>query len=110
MIFNYSKMISQVASLPVKILNTKTLKSSPEQTLAKYYLIAQIERIRKKPEMNKILYRKLFEITGDDAALNIKQRRATRIKMIKAILNDFTRQGYILNWTETVCGKTKDGV
>lgn len=101
-IYRYSKIVKQIATIPTAILQTQDARRSTDETIAaKYYLIGQIERIRRKPENAKILFDSLFEATGDAIALEKREIRRRRILAITAILEHFKRAGYITGYTIT---------
>jgi len=101
-IYKYSKIIKQIATIPTALLQTQDAHRSTEEAItAKYYLFAQIERIRRKPENTKILFDTLFEATGDTAALENREVRRRRILAISALLEHFKRERYIQAFTIT---------
>ena len=101
-VYSYSKIIKQIATIPTALLQTQDAhRSTDEAIAAKYYLIGQIERIRRKPENAKILFDSLFEATGDTAALENKVIRKRRIAAITALLEHFKRAQYIQDFTIT---------
>lgn len=106
-IYHYSKLIKQVATIPTKLLDTtQATRSTDEIIMARYYLIAQIERIKRKPYNTKILFKNLFEAIGDNNALANKVIKSRRIKAIEAILNHFKELKYITDFKIT---KEKEG-
>lgn len=101
-IYKYSKQIKQIATIPTAILDTtQAARSTDEITTAKYYLIAQIERIRRKPDQKKILFDSLFEAIGDTTALDNREIKRRRIVAITAILEKFKAQNYIADYKIT---------
>lgn len=101
-IYKYSKQIKQIATIPTAILDTtQAARSTDEITTAKYYLIAQIERIRRKPDQKKILFDSLFEAIGDTTALDNRVIKKRRIDAITAILEQFKTQNYIADYKIT---------
>lgn len=111
-IYNYSKMIRQIATIPTALLDTtQATRSTAEITAAKYYLITQIERIRRKPDNPKILFDSLFEAIGDTTALENRVIKKRRIDAITAILAHFKALQYITDFeiTKERTGKI-DGV
>lgn len=101
-IYKYSKQIKQIATIPTAILYTsQAARSTDEIITAKYYLIVQIERIRRKPDQKKILFDSLFEAIGDTTALNQREIKRRRIVAITAILEKFKAQNYIADYKIT---------
>ena len=111
-IYKYSKIVKQIATIPTALLDTtQATRSTEEMIAARYYLIAQIERIKRKPENAKILFDSLFEATGDEIALENREIRRRRIIAISALLEHFKRAQYIQDFkiTKEKGGKV-DGV
>lgn len=101
-VYNYSKIIRQIATVPTILLDTtQAARSTEEVTAAKYYLIAQIERIRRNPVNQKILFNSLFEAIGDTTAQENRVIKKRRIDAITAILEHFKVQRYITDYTIT---------
>lgn len=111
-VYTYSKIIRQIATIPTALLDTTQATRSTEEIIAaRYYLIAQIERIRRKPDNPKILFDSLFKAIGDKTALENREIKRRRIVAITAILEHFKTLQYITNFeiTEERGGRT-DGV
>lgn len=101
-IYNYSKTVKQIATIPTALLDTTQATRSTEEIIAaRYYLIAQIERIRRKPDNPKILFDSLFEAIGDTTALENRVIKKRRIDAITAILEHFKALQYITNFEIT---------
>lgn len=101
-IYKYSKIVKQIATIPTALLQTQDARRSTDEVIAaKYYLIGQIERIRRKPDNPKILFDTLFEATGDTTALENREVRRRRIIAISALLEHFKREKYIQDFTIT---------
>ena len=101
-VYTYSKIIRQIATIPTALLDTTQATRSTEEIIAaRYYLIAQIERIRRKPDNPKILFDSLFEAIGDTTALENRVIKKRRIDAITAILEHFKAVQYITNFEIT---------
>ena len=101
-IYNYSKTVKQIATIPTALLDTTQATRSTEEIIAaRYYLIAQIERIRRKPDKPKILFDSLFEAIGDTTALENREIKRRRIVAITAILEHFKTLQYITDFEIT---------
>lgn len=101
-IYNYSKTVKQIATIPTALLDTTQATRSTEEIIAaRYYLIAQIERIKRKPDNPKILFDSLFEAIGDTTALENREIKRRRIVAITAILEHFKALQYITDFEIT---------
>lgn len=102
-IYSYSKTIKQIATVPTALLDTKDATRSTDKMIdAKYYLIAQIERIRRKPQNSKILYDSLFDAIGDNVKKKNRDIRLRRIEYITKMLDHFKNQKYIADYTPII--------
>lgn len=112
LIYEYSKAIRQLATVDRRVLTAGEISNTPEVMQMRYYLLQQIERIRKKPGIagaTDIKYDSIFTATGDALPMEKtgvgRKTRVTRIKAIKAILDSFKEAGHIAGWRETGEGK-----
>jgi hypothetical protein len=114
LIYEYSKLVKQVATIDNKLLQTKNINNTEEVMKIRRYLLQQIERIRRKPgEPGKpnVLYDTIFIDTEDPLPMEKtgtgRKTRTNRIKIIKAILDGFTEAGHIAGWREAGFGNRK---
>ncbi len=112
LIYEYSKAIKQLATVERQVLTAGEISNTPEVMQMRYYLLQQIERIRKKPGIPgeaDVLYDSIFTATGDTLPMEKtgigRKTRSNRIKAIKAILDSFKQAGHIADWRETGAGK-----
>jgi hypothetical protein len=114
LIYEYSKLVKQVATIDNKLLQTKNINNTEEVMKIRRYLLQQIERIRRKPgEPGKpnVLYDTIFIDTEDPLPMEKtgtgRKTRTNRKKIIKAILDGFTEAGHIAGWREAGFGNRK---
>ena len=112
LVYEYSKAIRQLATVERQVLTAGEISNTPEVMQMRYYLLQQIERIRKKPGRPgeaDVLYDSIFTATGDTLPMEKTNSgmvtRAKRIRAIKAILDSFKQAGHIAGWRETGAGK-----
>ncbi|MDD2956490.1 MAG: hypothetical protein PHD67_09290 [Oscillospiraceae bacterium] len=115
LIYAYSKMVKQISTVDSTLLDVAAINNTPEAMTAQFYLLQQIERMKKNPATSrKITYDALFETTGDTLPLEKtgsgRKARTMRLKAIRAILDAFIAKGYIAGYTETQKDRKKDGV
>lgn len=114
LIYEYSKLVKQVATIDNKLLQTKNINNTEEVMKIRRYLLQQIERIRNKPGTPgkpNVLYDTIFIDTEDPLPMEKtgtgRKTRTNRIKIIKAILDGFTEAGHIAGWREAGFGNRK---
>ncbi len=113
-VFAYSDMLNQIATVPVKMLDTRRrVRNTPEVTLMRDKLTERIEWMKndssRKPS-NTVLYSPLFAECGiDESSLNRAQIRRKR-ELVKGILDGFQDNGYIKGYTEEKSGQKLTGV
>lgn len=113
-LYEYSKNIKQVISVPIKLLDSReTLKNSPTIAVMREYLIKRISNIKNdKASVNNanIKYSTIFANTGiDESNLSYTQRNRKR-EQIKKILEHFKNQNFIKSYAEYKKGRTFKGV
>lgn len=113
-LYAYSKAIKQVISVPINLLDTKTIKkNSAKITVVREYLIKRIFTMKsQKANANskKIKYSTLFSETGiNEAELSQTERNRER-KYIAQLLEDFKQKGFIAGYSEYKAGRSFEGV
>lgn len=113
-LYTYSKSIKQIISVPIGLLDTKTIKkNSAKLTVVREYLIKRISSMKNsKASANsrKIKYSKLFSETGIDENAMAQAERNRERKYIALILEDFKAKGFISEFSEYKAGRSFDGV
>lgn len=103
LIYTYSKLCGQIATVDRKILSAGAVSNTVEIVQLRLFLLQQIERIR-AGHGDRVLYDTVFEKTGDKAAMEKTKAgsvaRSRRLKQIRAILDGFKAEGHIAGWEE----------
>jgi len=116
-LYEYAKISGQIISVPIKYLQTKdAVRSTDEVIVIRGYLLRQIEWMRNTRvyRSENITYQGIYEELGiskiflDDTAYKNKTR--TVRNHIKAILDEWTDQGYIIDYKEYQEHKTMRGI
>lgn len=103
-LYTYAKIKNQIASVPLKMLDTKSINKTPETIAIESYLIGRIEAI---PHLsNEIIISSLLEEVGifEKDYKDFKDKRKQVIKKIDALLKGYKASGYIKNY-EFMAGK-----
>lgn len=113
-LYEYSKNIKQVISVPIGLLDSrKTIKNSPDVAVIREYLIKRISTLKNDKTTLKncnIKYSTIFSETGiNEANLQQTQRNRKR-EQIKKILEHFIKQGFIKEYSEYKKGRIFEGV
>lgn len=97
-LYNYAKAKGQIASTPVKMLDTKAVNKNSESSRIEQYLVQRIETVERQGDT--ILVSKIFdaaEIREEDHK-NFKVKRNRTIKKIKALLDGYVETGYLKSY------------
>ena len=107
-IYQYAKIKNQIASIPLRYLDTKTTNKNRETTLIEDCLIDKIESIEHTG--NTILITTIFEAAGihEEDHKNFKVKRNRTIKKIRDILDGYIGTGYIKGYTINQKGRNKN--
>jgi len=98
-LYTYAKLKNQIASVPLKQLDTKARYKTEETIAIERYLISRIESIPRLS--NEILINKLFEEVGiyEKDYKNFKKKRSETIKKIEDILKGYMETKYIKRYS-----------
>lgn len=116
-LYEYSRSIGQVLSVPPRLLNsTAAIRTTEEVIIIREYLIRRIEGMKGQNELknNRITYKAIYSelaieietLTGD--ALKNTTRRVR--KNTEAILTHLKTEGYISDFEEYRTGRTIAGI
>jgi hypothetical protein len=116
-LYNYAQVSGQIVSVDIKYLQTKeAVRSTDEVIIIRGYLLRQIEWLRntKTYRSDNISYQGIYEeLEVSRIVLEAKayENKTKKIRShIKAILDDWKEQGYIIDYTEYKDGKTLTGI
>lgn len=114
-LYDYSKNIKQVISVPIKLLDSrKTVKNSPTIAVIREYLIKRISSMKSEKtagaNSNNIKYSTIFENTGIDENKLSKTQRMRKRDQIKKILDYFVTENFIAGYAEYKKGRTYEGI
>ena len=117
-LYEYSRSIGQVLSVPPRLLNSsRFVRSTAEVITLREYLIRRIEGMKNKKNSltsNKITYGNIYEELGIDPSKlegDAKKNVPRRIRQnTEAILNHVTSEKYIAGYTSYKKGKTVIGI
>lgn len=114
-LYEYSKNIKQVISVPIKLLDSrKTLKNSPTIAVMREYLIKRISSMRSEKtagaNSHNIKYSTIFENTGIDENKLSKTQRMRKREQIRKILDYFVTEDFIAGYAEYKKGRTCEGI
>ena len=97
-LYTYAKIKNQIASVPLKMLDTKSINKTPETIAIESYLIGRIEAI---PHLsNEIIISSLLDEVGifEKDYKDFKDKRKQVIKKVDALLKGYKSSGYIKNY------------
>ena len=101
-LFEYSKLIKQVRTLPIDLLKIKNLKDSDNIIVLKNYLLTQIELMRpapgRRPREKTINYDTIF--SECNIKIDTRHLKARFRGYIAKILDSWKEKKYIKNWKE----------
>lgn len=112
-LYEYSSNIKQIANPSVKLLRAgKQVRNTPEVAVITNYLIQRIDGI-KNPRSKlqpKIAYDAIFTAAGIDASQLDRTQQKRKRDIVKAKLDYFKLQGFIVDYTEYKNGRQAGGV
>ena len=97
-LYNYAKAKGQIASTPVRMLDTKAVNKNSESSRIEQYLVQRIETI--ESQGNKILVSKIFDAAGIHAEdqKDFKKKKQRTMKKIRALLDGYVETGYLKSY------------
>lgn len=109
-VYRYAMIKEQIASVPFKMLDTKSANKNDETIDIERYLIDRIEGIRKKDGEttgNTILIEKIFDAAGihEKDYKDFKDKRKRTMKKITGLLDGYVSTGYIKSYEINSKGK-----
>lgn len=113
-LYQYSKIIGQVKTYPIGVLQSSK-KTSQLKTSIRFYILQQIARISQNKGAT-ITYDSILEAIDDKIALNDRRYRLKRIIIINEILDDIKNIKYdnglpvIIKWNEIKKDNKSHGV
>lgn len=114
-VYRYAKIKEQIASVPFKMLDTKSANKNDETIDIERYLIDRIEAIYKDKKTGKIvgdtiLIEKIFEAAGiyEEGQKDFKKKKQRTIKKITGLLDGYIETGYIKSYKINSKGKVKN--
>ena len=106
-LYKYAQISGQIISVPIKYLQTKdAVRSTDEVIVVRGYLLRQIEWLRntKTNRSDNITYQSIYEeLEVSKIVLDQKayENKTAKIRSnVKAILEEWKEQGYIINYAE----------
>jgi hypothetical protein len=110
-LYSYCKATTQVITVPIHLLNTKTVKNKPDVIVIKEYLIRQIELLKKGKRHNKkMLYETIFTECGISFESKDRTEQKRDRDCIKKILEEWKEKQYIKAYREYTQGRKVMGV
>lgn len=116
-LYDYSRKIGQVISVPPALLDTKDkVKTTQEVTILREYLLRRIAGMKSKNNLvsRKITYSAIHEELGielDNLPANAKKDKTRKLRNNTAqLLNHFIENKYIKGYTEYKSGRTITGI
>lgn len=112
-LYEYSSNIRQIVSAPMRLLRaSKTVRNTPEVALITNYLIQRIDGIKNKKNalQNKIAYDAIFTAASIDTSKLDRTQLKRKRDIVKAKLDYFKLQGFIVDYTEYKNGRQAGGV
>lgn len=108
-LYRYCETTKQIITVPIQLLNTKSIKNTPDIIVIREYLLRQIELIKKGIRNNKkILYETVFEECG--ITVNNKTVAKRYRDYISRLLEAWIEKGYIKAYKEYKKGNKFMGV
>lgn len=113
-LYEYSRSVGQIVTIPKNLLQIPDLKNTDEITLMKIYLATRIELMKNKRnsvKSNSILYESITREcqTKDWDSLDKTERKRKR-ETVSKILDNWKSENYIKGYTITKKGSTQTGV
>ena len=107
-VYRYAKIKKQIASIPLKYLDTKSANKNRETTRIEDYLIDRIESIENTGST--ILMRAIFDSAGiyKEDFKDFKDKRKRTIKKIISILDGYVSTGYISSYKVNSKGRDQN--
>ena len=116
-LYEYAQISGQIISVPIKVLQTKNaVRSTDEVIVVRGYLLRQIEWMRNTntTRSDVITYQKIYEeLDISKFMLDAKayEKKTAKVRShIKAILDEWKEQGYIIDYTENKDGNKLTGI
>jgi len=116
-LYEYAQISGQIITVPIKVLQTKdAVRSTDEVIIIRGYLLRQIEWMRntKTTRSDTITYQGIYEeLEISKIVLDKKayEKKTAKIRgHIKAILDEWKEQGYIIDYAEWKDGNKITGV
>lgn len=108
-IYEFCKLTRQIVTVPLKLLNTKSVRSTPEIIVIKEYLVRQIELIKNNYRNNsKMLYETIFTECGINTTHKTTEQRYRTY--ISKILSEWVDMEYIKSHKEYKKGNKVVGI
>ena len=116
-LYEYAQISGQILSVPIKHLQTKdAVRSTDEVIIIRGYMLRQIEWMRNErvSRNDNITYQGIYEeleisrVIYDE--IQYKKKTAKIRNNVKAILNEWKEQAYIIDYAEYKDGKTIKGI
>jgi len=116
-LYEYAQISGQIISVPIKVLQTKNaVRRTDEVIIVRGYLLRQIEWMRNTntTRSDVITYQKIYEeLDISKFMLDAKayEKKTAKVRShIKAILDEWKEQGYIIDYTENKDGNKLTGI
>ena len=116
-LYEYAQISGQIISVPMKLLQTKdAVRSTDEVIVIRGYLLRQIEWIKndKSNRSDNIAYQSIYnelKILKFDLGEQAYKDKTKKIRNhVKAVLDEWVEEGYILKYAEYKEGRTIIGV
>ena len=109
MLYEYCEATKQIITVPIHLLNTKTVKSTPEIIVIKEYLLREINNKKKNHRNNnKMRYDTIFSECGIEIADRTKEKRYR--DYIKRLLEEWKTMDHIKAYKEYTQGRKIVGI
>jgi hypothetical protein len=109
-LYTYNRIKNHILSIPLAILDTKTVNSTEEIIVIKEYLIKQIELLKNNHRHNALLrYDTIFKETGSNNNTGRTQTKRLR-DGIKNLLKEWEEMKYIKTYKEKKQGNKNIGL